>query len=75
MDTYPQLEELAKRLVDVDFEIEDLESSAATPEEDAELQRLLVVRDELRAAIGDLEAQNHQLALERLLDALTAGTR
>jgi len=75
MDTYPQLEELARRLVDVDFEIEDLESSAATPEEDAELNRLLAVRDDLRSAIAELEAQNHRLALERLLDALTASPR
>lgn len=73
MDKYEQLEELAKRLIDLELAVEDLESSAATAEENAELLRLTRRRDELRASVDALQAELHRLAVERLLAALAAG--
>jgi len=73
VDKYEQLEELAKRLIDLELAVEDLESSAATAEENAELLRLTRRRDELRASVDALQAELHRLAVERLLAALAAG--
>jgi hypothetical protein len=72
VDEYEQLDALASRLVDVELEIEDLESSAATREDEAELERLGALRDELRGTVDALQAELHQRAVERLLEAIAA---
>jgi hypothetical protein len=44
--------ELAERLVEIDFRIEDLGSWATEPEDVEELERLEELRDEVLAAVG-----------------------
>ena len=56
--------ELAERLVELDFEIEDLDSWATAPADVAELERLEALRDEVFAAVSDRRIPSH--LLERL---------